>query len=349
MRERIDHPGLHLLAAALLLPLSPLRAQSPDVNAAFSLGLDSNPAQTRGGESLFFARYAIGAHQPLSAAWGLDLDAWYKDYEGDKDSYRAVFAGDWQHPLADGYGLLSAKLEGVLYRDRLVPADARNELGLTLAYDHLLSARDELSVEAGMRRLAYRTASYPWEGRPGGGGGGPHGRANEDAGTRSVAYPRTLRPSDANPLIRPPVDPGAPQPPLAQPLRRDDTLATLSIGLGRHFSPTASAAVALDYADRDSQVGAEAYARYGLTLSAQWDLGAEWALELGLGVHRYRYEEAPAGLDRRDDEISAALDLRRRIGDGALFCRALVLDNRSSFDPKSFRQTVSECGLDWTF
>lgn len=289
------------------------------LSGAVSLGYDSNPAESRDGPELAFARYSLDlSHRiPLQTSMlGLSVGGWYRDYEADNDSYRLTLRSDWSHDLWEGLGLLRLGLEGAAYRDALVPADERDEVAISVRLARILNARATVGLTAEARRLAYRNTSLPWAGRPGSGPAGQGSGRSEGAG-RGLAT------------------------------RRDDDLYSASLEMSYDWSPDVSTRLSLTGARCDSPVPVQAYWRQGAGLALEVMPGADWRIGLGLTFSRTAYDRAPRHLERTDDQLGASLEVRRDLGAVEGFCALAWTNSDSTVESRSFRQWVSTCGLAW--
>ncbi len=315
-----------ILAAALAAVCRFAVAEPFETDIELVLGHDSNPAQRRDGPELAFARYGLEVERRAGLGAGelsAGLNAWYRDYEGSNDSSLVMLEAGWSRDLQKGLGALGLDLEGGFYRDALVPADERNEARLSIRYDRLLSARDELGLWGELRWLSYRNASFPWQGRP---GSGPNLQSGSGSGLGQGAGSQ----GGAG---------GGPR-----PQRRDDRIAALGLEFSRFWMATLSSSLVLNIARRESPVPVEAYDQYGADLRIRFEPAARWQVEAGLGWQWTGYDQAPRGLQRDDERLTAFAAVSRSLGAGEILCDLSHRDNASSIDAKSFRQTVTQCG-----
>ena len=326
--------GARSVVLGLTMATSAVAGDGFDLNGVMALGFDSNPAQSRSGPELAFARYAFDARRAWSDAGGrlaLEGSGWYRDYEAANDAYRLALGGAWSRETAAGLGSWRIGLAGVAYRDALVPDDERNEAALEIRYDRLLSARHSLSLNVEVRRLDYLNASLPWAGRPGSG-------ALSGAG-----------PAEPEPAVR---GQGAGGGRGALAVRRNDRLLAVGLDFARHWSPDVSTRFSLSYADNDSPVRLEGYARPGLGARLQVKLDHAWRLDAELAWSLTRYDAAPRRLTREDRQVSLGLAARRALGGterrGEFHCALDWLDSDSTLEPYAFRQWVTQCGLSWS-
>ena len=325
----------------LLVALSGVRqAGALEVHGAVSLGHDSNPAQTPDAEpALSFAHYKLSASKPLAFdASDLTFTArgWYRDYEGSNDSHRLTAAGDWSRSLEGGLARLSLGAELSAYRDRLVPADERDEFSLLLNYRRLLSARMDLAAAAEWLRADYRNPALPGDGRP-----GPPSR-----GSVRVA---TTRHADVSGFSGRPPRPGPGFPPMPALPEREDELLALNTEATYHWSPAVSSGLQLRLSRRNSNLVTESYERYGIGLSLALQPVSAWRAGLIVDWDHLDYASLSVGPRRDDESWSFELSVARDIGDGELFCRLRHLSNHSTVEVNSFDQTVTHCGLSWDF
>ncbi|AFL76255.1 hypothetical protein [Thiocystis violascens] len=323
--------SLLLLADAPALAAEPLAIRS-DV----SFGYDTNPAQSREGPELAFARYGVESARawPLAGAeFGFIASGWYRDNEADNDSYRLSLTGDWTRATNSGAGLLKVSVAGAAYRDRLVPADERDEAAVGIRYSRVLSARHTLGLNGELRRLAYRNASLPWAGRPGAGADAGSGRGS-DTGRNASTDNRHRNDTLA--------------------VRRDDDLFGVGLDLTRHWLPSVASVLSVAHARCESSMTAQTYDRDDLGLALRVTPAERWRLELGLGWSLTRYAEISRQVRREDEQHSLTFAARRalpgrRPGEGEAFCGIDWLDSVSTRAERSFQQQVIQCGLSWSF
>jgi len=312
----------------LLTSTDPSTANALQLEGSIALGFDANPAQTRTGPELAFARYAVEAWRSWSVSDGQTLSlsggGWYRDNESANDAYRLDLMGEWSRETASGLGLWQLDLNAGAYRDALVSADERDEVAIGLHYGQLLSARQTLGLSAELRRLDYRHVTEPWAGRPG-----------------STPNPESARASDLKNGARN-------QGQSARP--REDRALTLGLDLTQHWSPDLSTQLALTYAANESSVRLEGYRRPGLSGLLRLELSELWRLEAGAGWLLSRYDETPRDHEREDRQLSLSLSAVRRLARSAAEwrCRLEWLDNDSTLADYSFQQWVTECGLSWS-
>ena len=310
------------------------------IRSEVAFGYDSNPAQSREGPELAFARYGVEAARiwPLAGAeFGLAASGWYRDNEADNDSYRLTLTGDWTRATDSGAGLLKVSVAGTASRDRLVPADERDEAAVGIRYSRVLSARHTLGLNGELRRLAYRNASLPWAGRPGasvGAGSGSKSGGGSDTGRNASTDNRHRNDTLA--------------------VRRDDDLFGVGLDLTRHWLPSLASVLSVAHARCASSVTAQTYDRDDLGLALRVTPADRWRLELGLGWSFTRYAEI-SRQDRREDERRSLTFAARRAlpgsgpGEGEAFCGVEWLDSDSTRAERSFQQQVTQCGLSWSF
>lgn len=330
---RDSGPLAHILGAlCVLTSTAPCAASDLELDGSIALGFDSNPAQTRTGPELAFARYAVEALRSWSTSDGhhvfsLSGGGWYRDYEAANDAYRLNLISEWSRETASGLGLWRFELAGSAYRDALVPADERDEAGVGVRYDHLLSARHTLGLRVDVRRLDYLHATLPWAGRPG-------SASNSGSG-------RTMTMGDI----------GRNDGQSAQ--HRDDTNIELGLDVTRHWSRILSTRLSLTHAENDSSIHLERYRRPGLSGSMRLEPSKDWWLEAGASWSLTRYAETPRHREREDRQFGLSLAVRHRLAkytdnDAEWQCRLEWLDSDSTLADYSFQQWVTQCGLSWS-
>jgi hypothetical protein len=326
-----------LLSAAWLSAAAAAAAPPwPEGEAELAFGYDSNPAQSADGPGLAFVRLAFDAARAWprgEAELSVGADGWYTDQEGPNDNLRLALHTDWTRSTAGGLGRLTLGATGALYRDDLVPADARNEAAVSLRYARTLGPRDSASATAEVRWLDYIYPSLPWAGRPGSGPANPTVSANA-ADAAMHTGPEAQGTHSGNP-----------QGGLA--VRRTDRLSGLALDATHDWTPRAAVTLSGAFARCDSPTPVNAYARAGLGLLLRTDLAATWPLEVGVGWSRTRYDRAPRQLERVDTELTAGLSLRHSLGPAEAHCGLNWVHSDSTAPGRSFRQQVVRCGLAW--
>ncbi len=333
-------PPLWLIAGAVTAA-PPL----PEGSAEVSTGYDSNPAQSADGPGLAFVRLDLEATHTLmlgEAEVTLGANAWYTDLEGPNDNARLAVDADWSRTTAGGLGRITLGASGGLYRDDLVPADARNEAGLSARYTRTLGARDSAGVAAEVRWLDYLYPSLPWAGRPGSGPADPAAVAAQAADTLGASG-RSGHGGRGQSSDQTQGPPGG----LAR--RRTDRLSGLSLDATHDWTPRLATVLTAAFVRCDSPIPVDAYDRAGLGLLLRTEVGETWPLELGLGWSRTRYDRAPHQLERVDTEVTAGLSIRHRLGPAEASCGINWVHSDSTARGRSFRQQVTRCGLAWGF
>lgn len=339
--------SLLLLAGDPALATAPLTDESPTgeplaIRSEVAFGYDSNPAQSREGPELAFARYGVEAARSWTRAGaelGLAASGWYRDNEANNDSYRLTLTGDWTRATDSGAGLLKVAVAGAAYRDRLVPADERDEAAVGIRYSRVLSARHTLGLNGELRRLAYRNASLPWAGRPGASVGAGSGSGSGSGGGSDTGRNTSTDNRHRNDTLA---------------VRRDDDLFGVGLDLTRHWLPSLASVLSVAHARCASSVTAQTYDRDDLGLALRVTPADRWRLELGLGWSFTRYAEI-SRQDRREDERRSLTFAARRAlpgsgpGEGEAFCGVEWLDSDSTRAERSFQQQVTQCGLSWSF
>ncbi len=284
-------------------------------------GYDDNPAQRPSGDPEGFLRYGVAIARELTRnddLWSLEMQGRYQDYEGGGDNHRLALALGWQRSLNAGKAALSLILDGALYRDRLIAADERDELGMTLDYRQLASASVELKGSAEIRWLDYRNLSLPWGGRPGG------MIANGFGATPGQG----MRPSST---------------------RHQDLWRSISGEMGYYPHPDIVLALRAHYGRLDSSSAPEEYGQYGAGLFMAYQFAADWTLELALDGYERSYEQTGFRIQREDSAYTLSLRLQRDWEKMSFHLGLTRSENDSSIRQKSFQQTVTESGIAWNF
>jgi hypothetical protein len=294
---------------------------APRVEASLDLGYDDNPAQRPHGEPLGFARYGVAVGRELAGnddLWSLEMLGHFQDYEGASDNHRLELALGWRRSLDQGKSALLLSLDGVLYRDRLVAADERDEAGMTVGFQRLVSAEVELKGSAEIRWLGYRNPSLPWGGRPGG------------AAANGFGSPK-------GPGMRP------------GPTPHDDHWRGVSGEVGYYPQPDMVLTLRAHYGRLNSSSAPEEYDQYGAGLFMVYRPAPDWTLELSLEGYDRRYDQNNFHLQRQDTYLSTGLRVQRDWEEMTFHLALTRTDNDSSIRQKSFQQTVTESGVAWYF
>ncbi len=294
---------------------------STRIETSLDLGYDDNPAQRPHGDPQGFARYGVAIDRELARnddLWSLGMLGQYQDYEGNSDNHRLALSLGWRRSLDQGKATLSLTLDGALYRDSLVAADERDEAGVTLGFQQLVSADMELKGSAEIRWLGYRNPSLPWGGRPGGAAANGFG-------------------STKGPGMRP------------VPTSHEDHWRGVSGEVGYYPYPDMVLALRAHYGRLDSSSAPEEYDQYGAGLFMVYRPAPEWTLELSLEGYDRRYDQNNFRLQRQDTYLSTGLRVQRDWEEMTFHLALTRTDNDSSIRQKSFQQTVTESGVAWYF
>jgi hypothetical protein len=248
----------------------------------------------------------------------LDIQGRYQDYEGGGDNHRLGVALGWARSLDGGKAAFSLTLDGVRYRDHLVAADERDELGATLEYQQLASAKLDFRVSAEFRWLGYRNASLPWAGRPGGATGNGFGSP----------------PSTGMGL---------------SPATHDDQWRALAVEVGYYPHPDVELALRAHYGGLDSSSAAEEYGQYGGGLFLVYRVTPDVTLALNLDGYDRRYEQGRIRPEREDRFHTLGLRLQRGWDDMTFHLGLTRTENDSGIRQQTFQQTVVESGVAWHF
>jgi hypothetical protein len=300
-------------------------AASVLVDAAIGTGYDSNPAQSRDAQGLFFADLALSLAGPLgNAEPGFDwhLNAWYQDYEGPDDIGRVAAKGIWQRALKGGLGALAISTEAALYRDEIIPTDSRNEIALRAQLDRIVLPRLDLMSFAELRWLDYLDPAYPWEGRP---GSVPTKAAKTRTQSAMLSEWRGGFQS------------------------REDRLANLGLEGRWHLSADTLGAMGIGCAHNASTIRPDGYAECVADLAFSTAPAPQWQFQIDAAWYRTHYDRTRSGFRRRDRGYGIGASLQWSAGASEVLCELRWLENQSDLAIKSFQQTVTRCGFVWHF
>jgi hypothetical protein len=305
-------------------------SQDVRVELEAGVGYDSNPAQVRAAQGAAFANLDLGLAGPPMATTrgelGWRIDAWYRAYEGMGNTGRIALSGSWDRILEPAATTLAVSTEAVIYRDEIVPTDSRNEVALRAQLDGILTPRLDLMGFGEVRWLDYLDPAFPWEGRP---GPGRRGALRMGAG----AGERSLLPPEWRGGLK----------------HREDWQATLGLEGRWHVSAKSSAALAAVCVSDRSTIEPDGYNGCALDLSWRVSPAPKWQVQIVAGGSQTLYERTRSGFRRQDTGYAIGAALERDLGAAAVRCELQILDNQSNVAIKSFRQTVTQCGLVWQF
>ncbi|PQJ96376.1 hypothetical protein, partial [Chromatium okenii] len=270
-----------------------------DFSGKVSGGYDSNPAQTNVNQGFAFVHTDLDAAYHASDALTVGINGWNRDFTANNLMSRLTLYSDWAHDIAQGLGLLTVSLAAAAYRDRIVPADERDEMALMLRYDHILDARNNLSISGELRQLAYQQAALPWAGRPG-------------------SDPREHEMRERNPIKPLEIMQNG-----ADASGRTDWQTATRLDLTHYWSPTRSSVLTVSIDRCASPIATEAFMRHNIGGVLRWEPRPKWSLEFNFDWSRLRYDAAPQQHERIDLQRGLGIELRRRIDlNSAWFCRS---------------------------
>jgi hypothetical protein len=372
-----------------LLVCNPPLLAGADFTMETTTGYDDNPARTSspGGSAFTFYRVEMDRIFPLGNSANLStlVEGRYRNYTRLGDNYFLRACGALTRPVCSGRLLPSILAEMNAYRDDLVREDSRDEYLFGSRVSWLYSRYLTFSLESTYSRLDYKNPAKPFAGREpapqtgpaapavspvaapaqgrhpgkgpasqsisaqetgngnGRGAGGNTGRnRNRFQNRLATIFSRVLDTADFT-------APGTvPELAVTEP-PRDDDLVNTDIIVDAFMAPGMSGAFSAGYAELHSTVDFETYRQWHARVQLDRDFRDTWRLELDAGWARTCYYESPLSFERIDYTFSAGLSIGRQIGPIELFAGVTWLKNNSRLSVESYRQTVTQCGLSWSF
>ncbi|OQX20362.1 MAG: hypothetical protein BWK80_35820, partial [Desulfobacteraceae bacterium IS3] len=99
----------------------------------------------------------------------------------------------------------------------------------------------------------------------------------------------------------------------------------------------------------DSSVDTESYGQNGVNLSFLWTPADAWEISAMTGWKRFDYDESFQDKERTDTRYLAGFGVSRFIKNIELFFHTEWMKNDSDSASESYRQTVTQCGVNFSF
>jgi hypothetical protein len=364
-------PFLAVMALLLALLVPSVSAFGITGTMEFSAGYNDNPEEVEDGRGSTFARYSLSVDRsfffsPLGAYADVSVSGAYQAYARLEDNYGAGVSAELVRPWFNGVLLPSLTCEVGILRDELVEEDERNEFAVGAGITWAVNRYMELTVDRSWKWLDYRHETRPFSGRgaghlssgpgrqtsglrsttaavspgygessPGGWGGqheGGKGEGGEDSGGQGCGQPGGQ------------CD-GAGQ----EPLRRDDRLETTGVVWSLFPGSDITCAFSADYLRLYSSSHLEAFRQVRLGVQTAWEPARSWSIGLGFDWFRTEYDKGPRNTERTDYARHAALGISRFFGSYEVFVVVDWFENDSPVESESYTETVTQCGLAWSF
>ncbi|EFK06697.1 conserved hypothetical protein [delta proteobacterium NaphS2] len=351
--ERAD-PKRFLWAMAVVLYLWSFtvasHAYAIDLLAELTAGYDSNPALSDPADGSGFFVYALGAEHYFTLSNDLSLDVSvggrYQDYWSVGDNYRLDADTALSYVMAEGRFIPSLVGEVAAYRDRLIPADERNEGMVGINADWILSNRLTLGLEQSFRWLNYLNWAKPFSGKGQGRNPNSEGEAEKNGAHTSEALRNLYRVQGTQPTGRGNGTLNKLYPP------RNNFLMTTGANLHVFMTSTLTGRLYAAYGDLNASLDMESFREIQAGAAISWIPADQWLTVFELTGFRTYYdsvEEHTMRIRRTNYSWSAGMQVSRFWGDLELFGQLGWKSGQAPLDYESYTQTVVQCGLSYSY
>lgn len=348
LRNRLCRFAAAVICLALLLV--PHHSKAINLSAELTAGYDSNPALSDPADSSGFFVYALGADHYFALSDDLSLDlsvgGRYQDYWSVGDNYRLQTDAALSYMMADGRFIPSLVGEVAAYRDRLIPADERNEGMVGINADWILSSRLTLGLEQSFRWLGYLNWAKPFSGKGQGrnpnserkkGQGGAHASDAPWVPCECKGKKRSRKGSGTLDTLYPP---------------RNNFLATTGANLHVFMTPTLTGRLYAAYGNLNASLDMESFREIQAGAAISWAPADQWLTVFEITGFRTYYDSVPENLTcirRTNYTWSGGVQVSRFWGDFEIFGQLGWKSGEAPLDYESYRQTVIQCGLSYSY
>jgi hypothetical protein len=319
------------LAAFLLIPV--LETPALDTSIQLAAGYDDNPSLSADATASSFACYQIKlAHSFFSdlpsVDGGLFMNGMYQDYFSVEDNYQFNAGASLIFPLSEGRLLPGIYSDVLLYRDNFTEEDDRNDIAVGGQIDWLANARLTLGIRQEWTWSDYRNPVDDVSGSghtcemttdhtacSGQGQGQGQGQGHRYGQITSQD--------------------------------RDDRLSITGLHALLFLTPEVQTDLSLEYNRLSSSVNTESYRQTGAVLSLLWMPHNLWEIRLETAYKRAEYDEEVS--DRTDTTYHTNWGITRFINNFEIFFQMEWTKNNSPLETEDYRQTVTQCGVIWSF
>ena len=130
---------------------------------------------------------------------------------------------------------------------------------------------------------------------------------------------------------------------------RNESLSSTTARCMIYLLSDLKAEVSGEYVKSDFSVDQESYIEKGAAFSLIWTPDRVWEINPSIYVKRFDYNNAPDGRKRDDTERGIGLNVSRFFKDFELFISINLTDNNSDSEPETYRRTITQCGMVWSF
>jgi len=360
-------------------------AQAAEIRLLTTAGYDDNPALTNHAKGSAFTFHDLGLAGKITLSDKLDLtlqfDGAYTNYTKVDDNF-SLQAGGELTGTAISDRFIPSFLGGItLYRDSYVREDDRNEYMFGFRFSRIHSRHHTFGIKTTYTRLDYRNDARPYSGRtpaPQSDGGvtmpglaaTPRAEPHQSGMNRQAAatMQNRLEPGGRGVerfffppgmMIRMPVLTMLASSSMrrmheVQRLStrfsaRDDNLYTIHLYDNLFLTPQLNGTAYAGFAWLDSSLDLESYRQWYMGGEMGWDFREQWQLSLNAAWAQLDYYQGVDPFDRTDMTFSTGLRVSRFIKPVELFCQSDWLKSNSDLHTEFYHQTVSQCGLSWSF
>ncbi len=319
-----------------LIPLSTHAGANFNGLAGISAGYDTNVSLSQEEKNSAFVLYRakLGFRIiPENPAYESDIftEGIYKEYFSLENSYRLRAGGYLTWTAAGGLLVpgIFAEISG--YRDKLNPADEKDGVTLGAKLDWLASARITLEIQQILSWQNYIN-SAEWY-------------AHRDNPSPAPIFRRSalLFPSPSMPVY---TLSGAEN-------QRNEMLSATHLRGIFYLSSDLKSEAFLEYIHSDFSISYESYIEKGFGVSLIWTPIEAWEFTPSAYWKRFDYDNAsdsPWGnIKRQDNERGIGLNISYFFKKFEIFAKIDLTDNHSDFGTETYRRTITQCGINWSF
>lgn len=308
--------------------------------AGVSVGYDNNASLSQEEKNSAFVSYRakLGFHIiPQNAAYESDIfaEAIYRDYFTLEDNYRMKASGYMTWHTAGGLMFPGIFAELSSYRDGLNPADEKDGVLVGGKLDWLASARITLGIQQVLSWQNYIN-SAEWYAH----------RDNPSPLPRISAM--LFQPPSSSPSL--PMSISAPP---AAENHRNEMLRATTLRCIVYLSSELRSEAFWEYIRSDFSIAPESYIEKGIGLSLVWTPIESWEITPSAYWKRFDYDNVsgdfPDNTERQDTEREIGLNISYFFKKVEVFAKIDIIDNHSDFGTESYRRTITQCGINWSF
>ena len=326
------------------------QAHAIDLLAELTAGYDSSPALSDPADPSGFSVYALGADHYFTLPKDLSLDVSvggrYQDYWSVGDNYRLDADAALSYVMGEGRFIPSLVGEVAAYRDRLIPADERNEGMVGINADWILSNRLTLGLEQSFRWLGYLNWAKPFSGKGQGRNPNSEGGKKQDCVHASEAswnfckLKGNQHGGQGNGTLHKLYPP------------RNNFLMTTGASLHVFMTSTLTGRLYAAYGDLNASLDMESFREIQAGAAISWIPADQWLTVFELTGFRTYYnsvEEHTMRIRRTNYSWSAGMQVSRFWGDFEIFGQLGWKSGQAPLDYESYTQTVVQCGLSYSY